>query len=282
MLLKRTLLTLVIVAVVAALFWVDHRLHTVFGFNLIFLAIVVFSVEEFYDLARQKGYTPYSVWGMFCAGLMVVADWVGRGPAVPPEVHGMGVAAFVFLCGLFILQGWLRPRKEGLVSMAITAFAIVYIWGLGHFIVRLRYLDPEIIGIRGVLLFVAGVKATDIMAYLVGSRWGRHRPFPHVSPNKTWEGYVGGFVASLAVGVFTWWVLFDHRWYWALVFSAPVSVAAHLGDLAESVIKRSLGAKDSAIRFPGLGGMLDLVDSLLLAGPVAFYVLEQMHVFCVL
>ena len=127
--------------------------------------------------------------------------------------------------------------------MAITAFAIVYIWGLGHFIVRLRYLDPEIIGIRGVLLFVAVVKATDIMAYLVGSRWGRHRPFPHVSPNKTWEGYVGGFVASLAVGVFTWWVLFDHRWYWALVFSAPVSVAAHLGDLAESVIKRSAKRK---------------------------------------
>jgi phosphatidate cytidylyltransferase len=280
MLLKRTVLTIVIVAVVAALFWADHRLHRTVGFNLIFLAIVVFSVEEFYDLARQRGYTPYSVWGMFCAGLMVAADWVGY--TVPSEMHWVGVVAFVFLCGLFILQGWLLPRREGLVSMAITAFAIVYVWGLGHFIVRLRYLDPEIIGIRGVLLFVAVVKATDITAYLVGSRWGRHRPFPHVSPNKSWEGYIGGFVASLAVGVLVWWVLFDDRWYWALAFSAPVSVAAHLGDLAESVIKRSLGAKDSAVRFPGLGGMLDLVDSLLLAGPVAFYVLEQMHIFHVL
>jgi len=280
MLLKRTLFTILIVAVVAALFWIDHRLHTTIGFNLIFLAIVVFAVEEFYDLTRQKGYTPYSVWGMFCAGLMVVADWVGY--TVPSETHWVGIVAFVFLCGLFVLQGWLLPRKEGLVSMAITAFAIVYVWGLGHFIVRLRFLDPEVIGIRGVILFVAVVKATDIMAYLVGSRWGRHRPFPHVSPNKSWEGYIGGFVASLGAGVFTWWILFDHRWYWALVFSAAVSVAAHLGDLGESVIKRSLDAKDSAVRFPGLGGMLDLVDSLLLGGPVAFYALEQMHVFGVL
>jgi len=280
MLFARTVFTILIVAAVGVLFWIDDRLDTAVGFNLIFFVIVVFSVQEFYDLARRKGYTPYSLWGMFCAGLMVVADWMGR--TFHWDLHGMGIVAFTFLCGLFILQGWLLPRREGLVSMAITAFAIVYVWGFGHFIVRLRYLKPDVIGIRGVLMLVAVVKASDIVAYLVGSRWGRHRPFPQVSPNKSWEGYIGGFAASLLAGVLTWWILFDNRWYLALLFAVPVSVAGHLGDLAESVIKRSLDAKDSAVRFSGLGGVLDLVDSLLLAGPVAFYLLERMDIMRVL
>ena len=276
MFLARTILTLVLLIAIGGLLWMDHVLTTDVGFMIVVFAAVVLSVQELYDLMRQKGYTPWPVWGTTCAGLTVLADWLGyRG--ICPELHLAGVMAFVFLCGLFLLQGWFRPRAQGFVSMALTAFAIIYVWGLAHFIVKLRYLEPRLVGIRGVLLLVAVVKVGDIIAYVVGSRWGRHRPFAQVSPKKTWEGYVAGIVASLIAGVVVGQILFSNMgWLLALIFAVPVCIFGHLGDLIESVIKRDLGAKDSGIRFPGLGGVLDVVDSLLLAGPVAFYLLEQM------
>ena len=283
MFIARTVLTITLLVVIGGLLWMDHSLGMHgriddIGFNIVILAAVVLSVQEFYDLARQKGYTPYSVWGTACAALMVLADWIGH-HNVSRELHLMGVVAFIFLCGIFILQGWLLSRKEGLVSMAVTAFAIVYVWGLAQFIVQIRYMKPPRSGIRGVLLMLAVVKAGDIFAYLVGSRWGRHRPFPRVSPKKSWEGYIGGTVGSLLAALGVWWLLFDRgRWPLAIAFALPVGVVGHLGDLAESVIKRDLDAKDSAVRLPGLGGVLDVVDSVLLAGPVAFYLLKHLDI----
>jgi phosphatidate cytidylyltransferase len=276
MLLARTSFTIALVTLIGLLFWLDHRFDTDIGFTVSIFLCVVLSVQELYDLTHQNGYTPYSVWGTFCAALLVVADWLGHRNFYP-NLHWMGIVAFVFLCGLFVLQGWLRPRKQGLTSMAVTAFAIVYVWGLAQFIVRIRYFEPQTVGIRGVLLLVAVVKASDVMAFLVGSRWGRHRPFPHVSPNKSWEGYAAGLAGSLAAALVVGPLLMDMRWYLTLIFAAPVCVFGHIGDLSESIIKRDLGAKDSGVRFPGLGGVLDVVDSLLLGGPVAFYVLEQMY-----
>lgn len=281
MFVARASLTVVLLAAIGGLLAMDHALKTDVGFNLIIFAAVVLCAQEFYDLAKQKGYTPWSFWGTACGGLMVLADWLGH-VNVHPELHWMGIVAFVFLSGLFILQGWSAPRKEGVVSMSITAMGIVYVWGLLHFFVRMRY-SPEI-GVAGVLLTVAVVKGGDVFAYLAGSRFGRHRPFPHISPKKSWEGYAGGVIASLAIAAALGPWLFGESlgaswnmtWWMALLFAAPVAVFGHLGDLAESVIKRDLDAKDSAVRLPGLGGVLDVMDSLLLAAPVAFFLLEQM------
>ena len=275
MFVARTILTFVLLAVIGGLLWLDHACGIDVGFNLIVFAAVVLSVQEFYDLSRQRGYTPFSIWGTACAGGMVLADWLGH-RNVHPEWHWMGIVAFVFLSGLFILQGWLAARKEGVVSMALTAMGIVYVWGLAHFLVRLYYFEPAKIGINGVLLTVAVVKAGDIFAYLAGSQFGRHRPFQHISPKKSWEGYAGGLIASVIAAVLIGPALMPMSWKAALIFAIPVAVFGHLGDLAESVIKRDLNAKDSAVRLPGLGGVLDVVDSLLLSGPVAFYILEQM------
>ena len=276
MFLARTILTVLLVSAVGGLFWMDHALDTGVGFFITILCAVVLSVQEFYHLVGRKGYTPYAIWGTLCAALMVSADWLGY-LKVLPQLHPMGIVAFVFLGGLFVLQGFLRPRREGLVSMSLTAFAIVYVWGLGHFVLKLRYYEPALVGIRGVLLLIAVVKANDIVAYLVGRSFGRHHPFPRVSPKKSWEGYLGGLVGSVLAAVMCGWALFEGMtWPMALIFAVPVCVFGNLGDLMESVIKRDLTAKDSAGTFPGLGGVLDVVDSVLLAGPVAFYILEQM------
>ena len=277
----RTLLTIVLLAVIGGLFYMDYRLQITVGFNLVFFAAVILSIQEFYDLAKLRGYTPYSIWGTTCGGLMVLADWVGHSPW-HPEFHWMGIVAFVFIAGIFILQGWLRPRADGVVSMALTAMGIVYVWGLAHFLTRIYYLrpegvaSPETFGVCGVLLAIAVIKTGDIFAYLVGSRWGKHRPFPQVSAKKSWEGYAGGLVASCIVAALMGPWLLKMSVPLAIAFAVPVGIAGHLGDLAESVIKRDLGAKDSAVRLPGLGGVLDIVDSLLFGAPVAFYMLEQM------
>ena len=128
----------------------------------------------------------------------------------------------------------------------------------------------------GVLWLVAVVKLSDVTAYLIGRSFGRHRPFPRISPNKSVEGYVAGFGGALIAGVAGGLLMFGYAAWWKwLLFATVVYVFGALGDLAESVIKRDLDTKDSGTRFPGLGGVLDVFDSILMAGPVAFYVLEQ-------
>lgn len=280
--LARTLMTFVLIFGIGGLLWADYCWQTDVGFNLIIFVAVVLSVQEFYDLTSRKGYTPYSLWGVVCAGLLVLADWLGH-VNFHPELHWVGIVCFVFLGVIFLQQGWLRPREHGLVSMAVTTFAIVYIWGLAQFIVRLRYLPG--IEVLGVVWMVAVVKFGDISAYLVGRGFGRHRPFRRISPNKSVEGYIGGLAGSVFVGLLGGWLLFGNwrewlhfgstPWYNWVVFSVALGIAGHLGDLAESIIKRDLGAKDSASRLPGMGGVLDVFDSLLLASPVAFYFFEQ-------
>ena len=209
MFLVRTILTISFIVAIGLLFWMDHRLETDVGFMITIFVMVVLAVRELYNLMRRSGYTPWAVWGTACAGLMVLADWLGY-REIHPEMHWVGIVSFVFLCGLFVLQGWLRPRKQGMISMALTAFAIVYIWGLAHFIVRIRYFEPGLVGIRGVLLLAVVVKASDIAAYLVGSRWGRHHPFSQVSPKKSWEGYIAGSAAALIAGVAAGWFFFEN------------------------------------------------------------------------
>jgi len=131
------------------------------------------------------------------------------------------------------------------------------------------------------LLFV--VWAGDIAAYYVGRTFGKHKLAPRLSPNKTWEGAIGSIAGSLvaAGGLlaladgFTQWNSAklsypEEIWYW-LVLAVIVNIAAQLGDLVESALKRSAGVKDSGTLLPGHGGVLDRIDSLLLAAPMLWY-----------
>jgi phosphatidate cytidylyltransferase len=127
------------------------------------------------------------------------------------------------------------------------------------------------------------VWAGDIAALYIGRMWGRHKLAPALSPNKTWEGTLGSLAGSLAaagglLAVATWLAQWDNAklsypediWYW-LVLAVVVNVAAQVGDLAESALKRSAGVKDSGTLLPGHGGVLDRIDALLLAAPVLWY-----------
>ena len=119
------------------------------------------------------------------------------------------------------------------------------------------------------LFTMAAVWASDSTAYFVGKAMGRHLAFPRISPKKTWEGVAGSVAGALLVGVGSH-ILYFHDWT-VIVLALAVNVAAQLGDLAESALKRSAGVKDSSQLVPGHGGVLDRIDALLFAAPLLWY-----------
>lgn len=128
--------------------------------------------------------------------------------------------------------------------------------------------------------FFVLIWASDIFAYLIGSAIGKHKLCPIISPSKTWEGAIGGFVVAMGLGcLWKFWFLPEIAWTSWLLLSAGTIVAGVLGDLQESKMKRKAGVKDSGKFLPGHGGMLDRFDSVLLAAPVAFLISLILNLF---
>jgi phosphatidate cytidylyltransferase len=199
-------------------------------------------------------------------------------PLGPVSDLGWPVLAFAaVLMGAFVIQS-VQFQKPGATTATIagSVLAIAYIGLLGSFTLQLRWFDGPYHGIIPLAFLVATAKGTDTGAYTVGRLAGRHKLWPRVSPNKTIEGAAGGLaagiLASLAVAAVARYVLHVPTLGWARAagFGLVVSTAAQLGDLMESMIKRDCSRKDASDAVPGFGGVLDVIDSLLFAGPVAY------------
>ena len=165
--------------------------------------------------------------------------------------------------------------------MAYTVFGLFYVPWLFNCITKIIYVVPRIdgllVGQYYVLYLIAVSKFSDMGAYLVGSLIGKHKMVPHISPAKTWEGFGGALAFSLLASYGLRALmpvklgLLDN--VDCLVMGLTLSVVAVIGDLAESILKRSTGVKDSGRLLPGIGGMLDLIDSLLFTAPVLYFYL---------
>jgi phosphatidate cytidylyltransferase len=205
------------------------------------------------------------------------SDWASMGG--PAVAYALAVG---MLFGIEIVR--YRPHGRALERIAAGGLVLAYIGLPLAFMVVLRLLCVENLGIEqtgpghlGIVplaSLVAVVKAGDIAAYAVGSLLGRHRMAPVLSPGKTWEGAAASLAASIAVacavpGLAGTGLPWQPWGGWPL-FGAAVGAAGMVGDLAESLLKRETGAKDSGRSLGGLGGVLDLVDSLLFAAPVAW------------
>lgn len=162
--------------------------------------------------------------------------------------------------------GYLRDVRTGVLIA-------VYVPYLAGFCVLLAVPDD---GARRVTTFVATVVCSDVGGYALGSLIGRHPMAPTVSPKKSWEGFVGSTIACLIAGIAFLTLLFPGAGTWreGAVFGLAVVVAATLGDLGESMIKRDLGVKDMGHLLPGHGGLMDRLDSLLVTAPVAYLILQ--------
>jgi len=233
--------------------------------------VTAFAAVEVFRLLRSAGYSPFAALGVALA-LVVVLD-----AAFPEVLDGSGLLLVAVGIVLVAVASFTKVDPgDGLQAWMATVFGALYI-SLLSFIVRLGHVAPAVpdsaplsqLGAeRGwILLLLLAVWSYDTGAFLVGKNVGRTKFLTHISPSKTVEGVVGGVVATTVVVAILLWGLGQNPLH-ALALGPLAALAAQAGDLAESVLKRAAGAKDSGTLIPGHGGMLDRVDSFIFAAPV--------------
>jgi len=250
---------------------------------------------EFFRIARASGQTPFDDAGIALAGLLPLLVHARYLQLYDPngKLSAVEIAALVILA-LLGLAIWARGvAGKPMSAVGSTLLGVAYTGGMLSFAYAIRYHEyafapaalsfggkPIAIPSGGLLLLLPLLTtwASDIGAYAVGRTMGRHKLIPSVSPGKTIEGAVGGLIGSVIVAwLFSRFVLhpaaeLDFRWrpLGVIAVGAIISVAAQIGDLAESLFKREAGVKDASNIIPGHGGVLDRVDSLLFVLPVSF------------
>lgn len=239
--------------------------------------VTALAAIEVFRLLRAAGYATFSALGTALA-LLVVLD-----AGFPTFLEGSGLLLGAVGIVLVAVGSFTKTDpRDGLATWMSTIFGALYV-SLLSFMVRLGNAAPDVPGNapfallggdRGwILLLVFAVWSYDTGAYLVGKNIGRTKFLTHISPSKSVEGLVGGIVATTVVVAIMLWGLGQNPLH-ALALGPLAAIAAQAGDLAESVIKRAAGAKDSGTLIPGHGGMLDRVDSFVFAAPVVtLYVL---------
>ena len=207
--------------------------------------------------------------------LVPTASLLMAGGLLPTELGGLeGALLWLALVLITVGSGTLAisaraPIDQGAASIGLIAFGIPYFALPTASLYRLQDFDPWVL-----VLLLAIVWLGDSGAYYVGKTWGRHKLAPRVSPNKTWEGSIASTGAGLlAAAVWSYWRLGEVDG-WILLVAVLVSIAAQIGDLVESLLKRGAGVKDSGQILPGHGGMLDRMDALLFAAPVMWLGVE--------
>jgi CDP-diglyceride synthetase len=240
---------------------------------VIITVVVLFAAAEGFAAFRTAKYHPATLLGLV-AILSLMVETYNKGVSALPLVLVMLVAA-TFLWYLARVE----PSADPVAGLSSTIFVVAWIGGLGSFGALLLNptLFPHRHGVAFLLAAVIVTVAADVASLLVGSAFGRHPLAPSISPNKSWEGFLGGAVAAVLVAVIV--VHFIHPWTIskALVLGIVVAIVAPLGDLSQSMVKRHLGVKDMGRLMPGHGGILDRVDGLLFVLPATYFVVKAFH-----
>lgn len=277
---------LIIVALLVACLWYDGTRANSIAFT-VFVAVGTLIVSrEFYRMVRGKGICPMTTFGIVMTVVLVFAHdrwcwekWHGAPRSVPDLLSTVIALCVVGTCAL---QGVRKSPVGAISNIGATLLGMIYVWFLPAYLVKLRHLGlAEAQGWQwdGVELVFATIlvsKSCDIGGFFVGRRFGRHKLSPIVSPKKTWEGVAGGVVASLLVAF-----LLRAAWPGGVLaalspgglalFSLAMALSGLLGDLLESALKRDSEVKDSGGSVPGFGGLLDVVDSLMLSAPTSYF-----------
>lgn len=238
--------------------------------------VSVLTLREFYQLMHASGYDPFDKLGVTFGGLITLAPWLHVKFGWPTELF-LPLAVIVFAIRLL---GERTPETR-VESLASTLFGLVYV------AVMLQYLVAIITPVPGdsisptgrmllCLWLIAVTKFCDMGALLSGMAFGRHKMSPQISPKKTWEGAIGGVLFSTGIGALIAWLARSEfpahmTPLVAALIAAPIAIVGIVADLVESVLKRRANMKDSGQTIPGIGGMFDLTDSLILVAPIGYY-----------
>ncbi|MDO8962973.1 MAG: phosphatidate cytidylyltransferase [Coriobacteriia bacterium] len=240
--------------------------------------VAVFCVIEFYAMMRTERRKPNEVFGVVAVAAMPLAaalyalHWDAT--AIGPADSAAGAMGLTAVSGGLIVAAliWHILFKQVTESdTATTVFGALYTGFMLSHLVLMRALDS---GAELVIITLASVWCMDVFAYLVGSAIGRNPMAPQISPKKSWEGFVAGAIATTAAWGVGWWVVRSPLPLWTfLAIGVIAAIAAVLGDLAESRLKREVGVKDSGKWLPGHGGFLDRFDSMIMVSIVVYYLL---------
>ncbi len=283
---RRLVSTVVLWTVILTAMFSGNKVLSDYVFMGIMALLATAGLMEFYGLVEKRGLVCFKWCGLLggvllmlgtflhCAGLLGIHG-------APARVNDFETSfLIVFVLGLCVRQFVSRSNTAGILAISTTLFGLMYVPWLLNFIQKINFF-PGIAdqGKFYVLYFILVTKFSDTGAYAVGSLIGRHKMIPRVSPGKTWEGFGGAIVVSTAASLIFMYFL-GHRMpgmkpLHAVVLGVVLSSTAVVGDLIESLFKREAGVKDSGRLFPGIGGILDLLDSLLFNAPIMYLYLRH-------
>ncbi len=284
--LRRLTSSVILWSVILAALFSGNKLISDYVFLLIMVFLAGFGLAEFYGLVEKRDLVCFRWCGLFGGVLLMVGTFLNVTGHIgtqgsPARVNDFETGFLIlFVLGLCVRQFVSRSNTAGILAISTTLFGLMYVPWLLNFIQKINFFPN--IGNHGkfyVLYFVVVTKFSDTGAYAVGSLIGRHKMIPRISPGKTWEGFGGAIVVSTAASlVFVHFL--GHKMpgmnlLHAVVLGVVLSMAAVIGDLIESLFKREAGVKDSGKLFPGIGGILDLLDSLLFNAPIMYLYLRH-------
>jgi len=266
---KRILTAIVALPILLFAVWSSSPYY----FVILTTIAVLLALGEFYSLATKARCKPQILTGL-CGSLVVVASFVFEEPLLT-------VGALIAVALVTLISAVFRPAelKESLVSVSATAFGVIYVALLASCVVGVRMISDSRfatpvshLSSKALTMFFAIVMLTDTGAYYTGRTIGRHKLAPRISPGKTIEGAIGGFVMGAVAGYLSKLTFFPEiPIAHCLVLGAVIGIVGQIGDLAESLLKRASDVKDSGRLLPGHGGMLDRIDSILFSAPVLYF-----------
>jgi phosphatidate cytidylyltransferase len=278
-LLQRSVTVSLFLAICTIVLLWSHQLLGAVLFLVVVNLFVVLGLLEFYALAGKKDRVSLS-YGVFCGIIYCTLVFLtGASPLLKPPLPSVTIplVSVVLLFAFFACRACKGDYRSAILDFGSLVGGLAFVAWLFSFTIKINYFFPGDLARRGswwvlTLIIIAG--GADSFALLFGKTFGKRKFFSRISPKKTVEGFLGGTVSGIALGALCQ-VAFPLgiRWGQALLFASAISLISHLGDLAESILKRDAGVKDSGW-LPGVGGVLDLMDSGLFAAPVTYFFMK--------
>ena len=257
--LKRTATTIVVVPLIfLIIFWGE------FPFFIITIIIALLGLRELYSIAHKQGYKPSYILGSILTSYFV---FISVYDIYSLNYHIKNIFITFFIILAFVMQLLKKDYSKVLTEISIAIFGSIYLGYLFSFMLKIKDLPNGNYFLISLLIITW---VNDSGAYIIGTKLGKNKIFPKISPKKTIEGSIGGIIFSIA-GTFALKSWLNLTFNELLFLGLTISIIAQLGDLFESVLKRGSGVKDSGTLIPGQGGILDCIDSLIFTAPVFYY-----------
>ena len=283
---RRLSSTLVLWGIVLGAMFSGSKLISDYVFAAFMVVLACVGLIEFYGLVEKRAMFCFRKWGIAAGVLLMIGTFLHVTGHLgihgsPARVNDFETSfLIVFVLGLCVLQFLSKTNTAGILAISTTLFGLMYVPWLLNFIQKINFFPG--INDNGkfyVLYFILVTKFSDSGAYAIGSLIGRHKMIPRISPAKTWEGFGGAIIVATGASLVFAYCFADKMPgmtpMHAVILGVILSSTAVIGDLIESLFKREAGVKDSGNFFPGIGGILDLLDSLLFNAPIMYLYLRH-------